>query len=111
MEKFKDLEEGVANTKRMTYAELVEDMNKDLKAIEQIERPVQLYKDEEAQMAEIKREQDESLNKVKRVVWPLWAIFITFNSILMYAYGKQQMQIQRNSEKLAALDKFNSYQR
>lgn len=74
-----------------------------------MERPLQLFKDEAAQMAEIKKEQDESLNKVKKVVWPLWAVFITFNSILMYAYGKQQQQIQRNSQKIAALDKFQSY--
>ena len=70
---------------------------------------MQLFKDEAAQVAEIKKEQDESLKKVKKVVWPLWAIFITFNSLLMYAYSKQSIQIQRNSEKIAALEKFQSY--
>lgn len=33
-EKFKDIEEGVAGLKKMTYKELVEDLNKDLKALE-----------------------------------------------------------------------------
>ncbi|TNV86325.1 hypothetical protein FGO68_gene2055 [Halteria grandinella] len=110
IEKMRDFQEGITATKKMTYAELVEDLNKDLKAIEQMEKPLQLFKDEAAQVAAIKKQQDESLQQVKKVVWPLWAIFITFNSILMYAYSKQKMQIQRNSEKIAALDKFQSYQ-
>jgi hypothetical protein len=74
----------------MTYNELVEDMNKDLKALAQIEKPIMLYKEEKAYVEAVKLEQDESLKIVKKVVWPLWAIFILFNSVLMYAYGKQQ---------------------
>ena len=33
-EKILDMEEGVAQIKRMTYRELVEDINKDIKALE-----------------------------------------------------------------------------
>ncbi len=39
-------------TKGMTYKELVEDINKDLKALEQIEKPVMLYKEEKQIIAE-----------------------------------------------------------
>ena len=47
-ERFKDIEAGIEAEKHMTYQELVEDMNKDLKAIEHINRPLALYKDEQA---------------------------------------------------------------
>ena len=40
----------------MKYAELVEEMNKDLKALEHMEKPLTLYKDEKAMMAEAKKE-------------------------------------------------------
>ena len=46
-----DAQDGVPQQK-MTYAEMVEDMNRDLKALEKIERPVTIYKEEKAQMAE-----------------------------------------------------------
>jgi hypothetical protein len=36
----------------MTYKELVEDMNKDLKALEQIEKPLMLFKEEKQILAE-----------------------------------------------------------
>lgn len=38
--------------KRMTYQQLVSDMNQDLKALEQIEKPVMLYKEEKQVVAE-----------------------------------------------------------
>jgi len=41
------MEEGSAQMKRMTYNELVEDMNKDLKALEQIEKPLAMFKEEQ----------------------------------------------------------------
>lgn len=41
-----DAEDGVAGAKKMTYQELVEEMNQDMKAIEHIEKPLVLYKDE-----------------------------------------------------------------
>ena len=56
IEKMKDIEEmanaGVLRQKGMKYAELVEEMNKDLKALEHMEKPLTLYKDEKAMMAE-----------------------------------------------------------
>jgi curved DNA-binding protein CbpA len=85
-EKLKDVQEGVANLKKMTYKEMVEDINKDLRALEQIERPVALYKEEKQDIAERLQKQDESLNKLKRVVWPVWAVVILVNSLLMIGY-------------------------
>ena len=55
IERYKDIEEGILAAKQMTYKELVEDMNRDTKAIEHIESPLALYKDEKAVVAEIKK--------------------------------------------------------
>ena len=46
MEKMKDFEENIAGLKQMKYAELVEELNKDQRAIEQIDKPLILYKSE-----------------------------------------------------------------
>ena len=46
VEKIKDFEEGLTGMRKMTYKELVEDMNQDLKALEQIEKPIILFKEE-----------------------------------------------------------------
>lgn len=42
----------------MNYHELVEEINKDLKQIEYIDKPLQLYKDEKAMLAEVRKQQD-----------------------------------------------------
>ena len=39
--------------KNMKYAELVEEMNKDLKALEYQQKPLALYKDEQQVIAEL----------------------------------------------------------
>ena len=108
-EKLKDIEEGVAHLKKMTYKEMVEDINRDIKALEQIERPVVLFKEEKQDIAERIQKQDESLTKLKRVVWPIWAIVIFVNSLLMIGYSRQERIIERNSQKLEAMEKFKSY--
>lgn len=95
--------------KRMTYQELVSDMNQDLKALEQIEKPITLYKEEKQEVAERIQRQDESLKKVKMIVWPIWTVVIIVNSILLVAYNRQQVQIRRNQQKIDDLEKFNSY--
>lgn len=85
-----DAEDGIAAAKKMTYHELVEEMNQDIKALEQIEKPLALYKDEKAQMAEIRKEQDETLEKVKRVVYPFWSIAFVINGLLLIGYYYQE---------------------
>jgi hypothetical protein len=55
-----------------------------------------MYKEEKQQIAERIEKQDESLKKVKMVVWPIWTVVIIVNSLLLVAYNRQQVQIQRN---------------
>ena len=88
VEKIKDFEEGLTGLRKMTYKELVEDMNQDLKALEQIEKPIILFKEEKQEMAERIQKQDESLKKVKRVVYPAWALFFLVNTLLMIGYSR-----------------------
>jgi acyl-CoA synthetase (NDP forming) len=40
----------MAFTRKMTYKELVEDINRDMKALEQIEKPIVLYKEEKQEV-------------------------------------------------------------
>jgi len=44
----RDAEDGIAGTKKMTYQELVDEINQDIKALEHIEKPLALFKDEKA---------------------------------------------------------------
>ena len=108
-ERMKDIYDGTAHVKRMTYKELVEDMNADLKALEQIERPLALFKEGEAEVGETMKKQDESLKKVKRIVYPAWALIILVNSLLMIAYYKQDTLILKNQEKIDNYDRFQNY--
>lgn len=52
LDKLRDAEEGIAQVKQMNYQQLVEEINRDIKAIEHIEKPLMLYKDEKAELAE-----------------------------------------------------------
>lgn len=70
----------------MNYHELVEEINKDIKALQYIEKPLQLYKDEQAMLAEKLKVQDESLKSLKKVVYPFWSILIVVNGLLMIGY-------------------------
>ena len=47
MEKMKDFEEGIAGMKQMNYNELVDEINKDRKALEEIDKPLTLYKNKQ----------------------------------------------------------------
>ena len=70
----------------MKYSELVEELNKDLRAIEQIDRPLTLYKSE--QEVELARQEkvEKDLKSVKRFVYPFWTIAIVINSLLIIGY-------------------------
>ena len=70
----------------MTYKELVEDMNKDIKALEYIEKPLILFKEEKEMIAERVKKQDESLKKVSKIVWPMWTLIFFINTALGIAY-------------------------
>lgn len=50
------MEEGTAHLQNMDYYQLVDEINKDIKTIEYIDKPMMLYKDEKAALAEIKKE-------------------------------------------------------
>mmetsp|Transcript_11936 Transcript_11936/g.15246 ORF Transcript_11936/g.15246 Transcript_11936/m.15246 type:complete len:88 (+) Transcript_11936:29-292(+) len=86
MEKMKDFEEGLAGKRDMNYKELVEELNKDQRAIEQIDRPIVLYKSEQELEVVRKKEVDKAAKKVKTATYPLWAFAIIVNSILLVGY-------------------------
>ena len=46
MERRQDIQEEILGEKNKKYLELVEDMNQDIKAIESIQKPLAIYKDE-----------------------------------------------------------------
>ena len=51
MDKMDAAEAGDLHLQNLKYLELVEQVNKDIKQQEYMDRPLQLYKDEKAQMA------------------------------------------------------------
>ena len=52
------MDQEIYAAQKLSYSELVEEMNEDRKALEQVESPLALYKDQEAQIAEVKKQQD-----------------------------------------------------
>ena len=46
-------------------------------------------------LAEAKKEQDESLQKVKKVVYPFWTIAFMIHSVLLVGYYYQDKAIKR----------------
>ena len=103
------MDQEIYAAQKLSYAELVEDMNEDRKALEQIESPLALFKDQEAQIAEVKKKQDESLKKVKKVYYPMMTFAIIINSLLIIGYYYQDKQIKRNSVRIARQEKLATY--
>jgi peroxiredoxin len=56
MEFLRDVQEGTAGLRDMKYKELVDHINRDIKALEFQDRPIMLYKDEQATLQEIRKE-------------------------------------------------------
>ncbi len=87
-ETLRDIEEGPEEMKlkRMNYKKLVHEMNEDMKALEHSEKPIVLFKESKEMMEQMKQETEKKLESVKKVVYPVWAIIIAFNSVLLIAY-------------------------
>ena len=58
-----------------------------------MDSPVAVYKDEEARMAEIKKEKEEELETVKKVSYPFWTIATIVNCLLLIGYYYQDKKI------------------
>ena len=56
LEWLEDAKEGRAHLRDMKYAQLVEEINKDQQLLQYVEKPLMLYKDEKAALAEVQRE-------------------------------------------------------
>ena len=93
----------------MNYSELVDELNKDMKSLEYINKPLTLYKDEQASMAEIKIQQDESLKAIKKFVYPFWSILFDFNGLLFIGYFYQDKLISKGQTRIDRLEKFDQY--
>ena len=109
LEWLEDAKEGRAHLRDMKYAQLVEEINKDQQLLQYVEKPLVLYQDEKAALAEIQKEQQESLKQVKKVVYPFWTIAMIFNSLLLIGYYYQDKQIMKGQARIDQLEKFNSY--
>lgn len=68
--------------------------------MEQIDRPIVLYKSQHEVEVARKEVIKESAEKIKRVTYPLWAVAIFVNSLLLIGYYQQEKLIARNSAKL-----------
>ena len=56
LEWLEDAKEGRAHLRDMKYAQLVDEINKDQQLLQYVEKPLMLYKDEKAALAEVERE-------------------------------------------------------
>jgi len=68
-------------------------------ALYKSEREVELARQEEIQ---------DKVKIVKRVTYPLWAIAIIVNSLLVIGYHNQDKLIRKNSAKLANIERTRS---
>ena len=86
--KFLDLiEDGGMQSK--SYDQLVEEINKDYKKLEEVDKPIMVYKSQQELVKEEIKKQDESFGKVKRVYYPIvFGIFVIY-SIFMIGYYYQ----------------------
>ena len=57
-----------------------------------------MYKDEKQMATEIKKEQDESLKQVKKVVYPFWTVALLVNGCLLVGYYYQEKAIARGQK-------------
>ena len=64
----------------------MEQMNEDFRALEQINAPLTLYKDDKADIAVQEKQMEEDLSKLKKVVYPFWFIALCINSALLVGY-------------------------
>ena len=57
-ENYQDIKDGSAKMRKMTYQELIADVNKDMKLLQAMDSPVAVYKDEEARLQEVRKEKE-----------------------------------------------------
>lgn len=91
----------------LKYLELVEVLNKDLIALEQLTgRKGDLVKIHEDMTKppevtpEIRKQQDEVLRKTKRIVYPAYAIGFVISSLIFWGYEQQRQLIVRNQKRI-----------
>ena len=104
-ENYQDIKYGAVKLKKMTYMELVEDLNKDMKVLTAMDSPLTVYKDEKATLAEVQKKQEDTLQKVKMVSYPFWTIMTVLNCLLLIGYYYQDKTIDINKKKRDRIEK------
>ncbi|CAI2374975.1 unnamed protein product [Moneuplotes crassus] len=85
-----------------SYDQIVEDINRNYKQLENVEKPLQVYKTEKEMIIEKKKQQDVQISKAKRYVYPFFGIAFVINSILLIGYYYQDKEAKK-------FDKFDKY--
>lgn len=109
LEFMRDVADGTAGLKQMNYMQLVDHINQDLKALEFQDKPLTLYKDEQATLAEVRKKQDETLAKVKKIAWPFWFGVFVVNTVLLIGYARQDYLIKRGQQRVDIEKKMSNY--
>lgn len=82
------------------YDQLVEEINQNYKMLENVDKPLQIYKSEKDLVTEEIKRQDETISKARRVIYPIFAMALFINSLIIIGIYYQNKQSDKNAPKL-----------
>jgi len=80
------------------YDQLVEEIKKDHKRLEQVDNPMIIYKTDQETITEETKKQDERVHSVRRVLYPILLAAFIINSLIIIGVYHQNKQSARNSK-------------
>ena len=93
------------------YDQLVEEINRNYKQLEQIDRPMMIYKSEKEMVAEKIKEQDETISTFKKYFYPIVAFAFVVNAIILIGVYYQNKQIDQQAPIWETRDKMREFER
>ena len=105
----KEVEDGTARLKQLNYNELVEEVNKDLKYIQEMNNPLVLKQEKDQMIKQEELRKEKVLENVKKFVWPMYFIGFTCYAMFVVAYIGQQRRIEKNQARIDREDNIKSY--
>ena len=92
-----------------SYDQIVEEINQNYKRLENVDKPLQVYKDEKELVQEKIKEQDESLKKARRYIYPAFGIAFIINAMIIIGVYYQKKEGDKFKRRDQMKEMMNNY--
>ena len=75
-----------------SYKQLVEEINQNYKRLENVDKPLQVYKDDKEVVQQIIKKQDETISRARKIIYPIFGIAFLINSLILIGIYYQKKE-------------------